>query len=105
MRQSLKTAKDRQQRRNDFLTRYQANTLQYHNKPEEVGSWQEAKQSAWVPTLRTQKDVFPRAYHTLVHCQIEAMFNTLLSLEQDYASVIQERYMAYEKELADLQER
>lgn len=33
------------------------------------------------------------------------MFNTLLSLEQDYASVIQERYMAYEKELADLQER
>lgn len=46
VRQSLKTAKDRQQRRNDFLTRYQANTLQYHNKPEEVGSWQEAKQSA-----------------------------------------------------------
>ena len=51
------------------------------------------------------KDVFPRAYHTLVHCPIEAMYNTLLGLEQDYAMVIQERYIACRKEQADIEER
>lgn len=51
------------------------------------------------------KDIFPRAYHTLVHCPIEAMYNTLLGLEQDYAMVIQERYMARRKEQAEIEER
>ncbi|KAI9269203.1 hypothetical protein BDA99DRAFT_417379, partial [Phascolomyces articulosus] len=72
-------------KRDRFIMKYQSHTLHYHNKPEE--------------------DIFPRAYHTLVHCPIEAMYNTLLSLEQDYALVIQDRYLACEKELADIQER
>ncbi|KAI7886679.1 hypothetical protein K492DRAFT_155950 [Lichtheimia hyalospora FSU 10163] len=71
--------------RSDFVNRYQNHTLQYHNQPEQ--------------------DVFPRAYHTLVHCPIEAMYNTLLGLEQDYTMVIQERYMACRKEQADIEER
>ncbi|KAI9323160.1 hypothetical protein BX666DRAFT_1883930 [Dichotomocladium elegans] len=71
--------------RSRFVNLYQTNVLQYHNKPEE--------------------DVFPRAYHTLVHCPIEAMYNTLLSLEQDYALAIQERYMSCKREQADIEER
>ncbi|CDH50293.1 hypothetical protein RO3G_12904 [Lichtheimia corymbifera JMRC:FSU:9682] len=71
--------------RSDFISRYQDHTLQYHNQPEQ--------------------DIFPRAYHTLVHCPIEALYNTLLGLEQDYAMVIQERYMACRKEQAEIEER
>ncbi|KAI8143621.1 hypothetical protein BJV82DRAFT_611127 [Fennellomyces sp. T-0311] len=76
---------DKDAARDRFVRQYQTHTLQYHNKPEE--------------------DIFPRAYHTLVHCPIEAMYNTLLSLEQDYALVIQDRYLACEKELADIEAR
>lgn len=51
------------------------------------------------------QDIFPRAYHTLVHCPIEDIFDTLLGLEQDYASLIQERYAQCEHELEEIQAR
>ncbi|KAL0095865.1 hypothetical protein J3Q64DRAFT_1629430 [Phycomyces blakesleeanus] len=69
--------------RNGFIEDYQANTLQYHTKPEE--------------------DIFPRAYHTLVHCPISAIFNTLLELEQNYGLSIQAHFTAFEQELVALQ--
>ncbi|KAI8888399.1 hypothetical protein K501DRAFT_240777 [Backusella circina FSU 941] len=77
--------RDTKELRHLFVDSYQANTLQYHNKPEE--------------------DIFPRAYHTLVHCPLSDIFNTLLELEQSYAIAIQDLYAAREKELANLQSR
>ncbi|KAL9553347.1 hypothetical protein MBANPS3_003321 [Mucor bainieri] len=68
-----------------FMESYQANTLQYNNKPEE--------------------DIFPRAYHTLVHCPIPAIFDTLLELEQSYAIAIQELQTASDHELVAIQAR
>ncbi|KAK4519967.1 uncharacterized protein ATC70_010211 [Mucor velutinosus] len=68
-----------------FMDSYQANTLQYNNKPEE--------------------DIFPRAYHTLVHCPIPAIFDTLLELEQSYAIAIQELQTASDHELVAIQAR
>ncbi|CAO3623442.1 unnamed protein product [Mucor fragilis] len=68
-----------------FMDLYQANTLQYNNKPEE--------------------DIFPRAYHTLVHCPIPAIFDTLLELEQSYAIAIQELQTASDHELVAIQAR
>ncbi|KAF7723555.1 hypothetical protein EC973_001844 [Apophysomyces ossiformis] len=70
---------------NQFVSEYQAHTLQYHNKPEE--------------------DIFPRAYHTLVHCPISSIFDTLLELEQGYATSIQELYAASENEREEIQAR
>ncbi|KAG0186852.1 hypothetical protein DFQ28_007213 [Apophysomyces sp. BC1034] len=71
--------------RNQFVSEYQAHTLQYHNKPEE--------------------DIFPRAYHTLVHCPVSSIFDTLLELEQGYATSIQELYAAGEHEREEIQTR
>ncbi|EPB91034.1 hypothetical protein HMPREF1544_02103 [Mucor circinelloides 1006PhL] len=68
-----------------FMDSYQSNTLQYNNKPEE--------------------DIFPRAYHTLVHCPIPAIFDTLLELEQSYAIAIQELQTASDHELVAIQAR
>ncbi|KAG2212410.1 hypothetical protein INT47_001771 [Mucor saturninus] len=61
-----------------FMDAYQSNTLQYNNKPEE--------------------DIFPRAYHTLVHCPIATIFDTLLELEQSYAIAIGELLASGEDE-------
>ncbi|KAI8640997.1 hypothetical protein BD408DRAFT_403732 [Parasitella parasitica] len=75
----------KQELRRIFMDLYQSNTLQYNNKPEE--------------------DIFPRAYHTLVHCPIPAIFDTLLELEQSYAIAIQELQTASDHELVAIQAR
>ncbi|CEP15593.1 hypothetical protein [Parasitella parasitica] len=75
----------KQELRRLFVDLYQSNTLQYNNKPEE--------------------DVFPRAYHTLVHCPIPTIFDTLLELEQSYAIAIQELQTASDHELVAIQAR
>ncbi|KAI9018785.1 hypothetical protein CLU79DRAFT_818781 [Phycomyces nitens] len=82
---SKQTNKQTQSLRSGFVSDYQANTLQYNTKPEE--------------------DIFPRAYHTLVHCPISAIFNTLLELDQNYGLSIQAHCTAHEQELASLQAR
>ncbi|KAI8365259.1 uncharacterized protein BYT42DRAFT_550150 [Radiomyces spectabilis] len=76
---------DKSSLRNHFVNHYQAHTLHYHNKPEE--------------------DIFPRAYHTLVHCPITSIFDALLRLEQSYALAIQELYTAAEHELTEIESR
>ncbi|KAI8077916.1 uncharacterized protein B0P05DRAFT_117366 [Gilbertella persicaria] len=83
--QHIHQKQDKQTLRQLFLDAYQSNTLQYNNKPEE--------------------DIFPRAYHTLVHCPIAAIFDTLLELENNYAMAVQELHMAREDELAMIQTR
>ncbi|KAI8351802.1 hypothetical protein EDC96DRAFT_288966 [Choanephora cucurbitarum] len=80
-----KHAKEKQAWRQSFLNAYQSNTLQYNTKPEE--------------------DIFPRAYHTLVHCPITGVFDALLELENNYAAVVQEHQLAHENELATIQAR
>ncbi|KAI7866040.1 hypothetical protein BDF14DRAFT_1882937 [Spinellus fusiger] len=71
--------------RDQFITHYRANTLQYNTDIEQ--------------------DIFPRAYHTLVHCPISSIFDTLLELEQNYSLAIQAHDAAREQELAILQAR
>jgi hypothetical protein len=51
------------------------------------------------------QDIFPRAYHTLVHCPIASIFDTLLELEQNYAIAIQELQTASDHELLTIQAR
>ncbi|KAI7907621.1 uncharacterized protein BX663DRAFT_547320 [Cokeromyces recurvatus] len=68
-----------------FVDAYQSNTLQYNNKPED--------------------DIFPRAFHTLVHCPVTSIFDTLLELEQNYAIAIQELQTASDHELVAIQAR
>ncbi|KAI9361978.1 hypothetical protein BD770DRAFT_360710 [Pilaira anomala] len=77
--------RDRKESRHLFLDAYQSNTLFYNNKPEE--------------------DIFPRAYHTLVHCPIAAIFDTLLELEQSYAFAMQELIGKFEQELLVMKDR
>ncbi|KAI8988888.1 hypothetical protein BDB01DRAFT_848996 [Pilobolus umbonatus] len=77
--------RDVQSTRQFFLQSFQENTLQYNNKPEE--------------------DIFPRAYHTLVHCPIGSIFDTLLQLEHSDATAIQELQTASEYELMTIQAR
>ncbi|KAI8083759.1 hypothetical protein BDF21DRAFT_437960 [Thamnidium elegans] len=82
---SIPQPTDKKELRHLFLDAYQSNTLQYNNKPEE--------------------DIFPRAYHTLVHCPIATIFDTLLELEQSYAFAIQEQFKKFQDELLVMQER
>ncbi|KAI9474059.1 MAG: hypothetical protein EXX96DRAFT_541704 [Benjaminiella poitrasii] len=75
----------KQELRHLFVDAYQSNTLQYNNRPED--------------------DIFPRAYHTLVHCPIATIFDTLLELEQSYVIAIQELQTASDHELVAIQAR
>lgn len=76
---------NKQDARQSFVQAYQSNTLQYNTKQEE--------------------DIFPRAYHTLVHCPVPSIFDTLLELEQSYAIAIQELQTTSEQELLAIQTR
>jgi hypothetical protein len=51
------------------------------------------------------QDIFPRAYHTLVHCPIASIFDTLLELEQSYAIAIQDLQTASDNELSVIRTR
>ncbi|CAO3698796.1 unnamed protein product [Rhizopus microsporus] len=72
-------------KKKSFLNAYQSTTLAYNNKPEE--------------------DIFPRAYHTLVHCPVPNLFDTLLELESSYTLAIQELYASRDHELANIKAR
>ncbi|KAI9251569.1 hypothetical protein BY458DRAFT_523892 [Sporodiniella umbellata] len=75
----------KEERKKAFLDTYQTHTLEYNQKQEE--------------------DIFPRAYHTLIHCPIPNIFDILLDLEQSYTCAIQEIYTERDQALEAIEVR
>ncbi|KAL1919277.1 uncharacterized protein VTP21DRAFT_1969 [Calcarisporiella thermophila] len=77
--EEIKSAKD------TLLMRYKNHTRQYYNGKEE--------------------DIFPRAYHTLVHSPIPSIFDSLLQLEHNYNMAMAELLETESRDLASIQAR
>ncbi|KAG9300615.1 hypothetical protein G9A89_005215 [Geosiphon pyriformis] len=81
----IKDSKTAENIRKGVIERYQKHTTRYNETPAE--------------------DVFPKAYHTLVHSPVPSIFDTLLQLEQSFSQAMNERLLARDKELTELRHR
>ncbi|CAI2171681.1 11574_t:CDS:10 [Funneliformis geosporum] len=72
-----------------------------------VESWRKdaERDSKIQDELDATKNIFPKAYHTLVHSPVPSLFDTLLQLEQCYKEVIKDLVSSKEKELGGIRER
>ncbi|GES99450.1 protein C12orf4 homolog [Rhizophagus clarus] len=71
--------------RKNLVSKYKKHTVRYNDAPAE--------------------DIFPKAYHTLVHSPIPSIFDTLLQLEQGYKQAIKDIVSASESELECIRDR
>ncbi|CAG8463468.1 6669_t:CDS:10 [Scutellospora calospora] len=69
----------------ELIAKYQKYTVRFNDTPSE--------------------NIFPKAFHTLVHSPIPSIFDTLSQLEQDYKHSIKESMILREKEKANIDER
>ncbi|RIA93487.1 hypothetical protein C1645_874088 [Glomus cerebriforme] len=71
--------------RKNLVSKYKKHTARYNDAPVE--------------------DIFPKAYHTLVHSPVPSIFDTLLQLEQGYKQAIKDIVSARESELECIRDR
>ncbi|PKC04815.1 hypothetical protein RhiirA5_401257 [Rhizophagus irregularis] len=71
--------------RENLIAKYKKYTTKYNDSPSE--------------------NIFPKAYHTLVHSPVPSIFDTLLQLEQKYKQAIKDLVSSGEKELENVRER
>jgi hypothetical protein len=86
-----------------FVESYQ-HTLQYNNKPVEVrkrgGSF-----ICLSILILLKKDIFQKAYHTIIRSPVTGLFDAILDLEQSYAFAIQELHTKSDQQLISIQSR
>ncbi|RIA95135.1 hypothetical protein C1645_507464 [Glomus cerebriforme] len=70
--------------RENLIAKYKKYTTRYNDSPSE--------------------NIFPKAYHTLVHSPVPSIFDTLLQLEQGYKQAIKDLISSREKELENMRE-
>ncbi|KAF9904699.1 hypothetical protein EC991_002398 [Linnemannia zychae] len=68
-----------------MIENYRNNTSQFYTQPEE--------------------NMFPEAYHTLVHSPIPSLFDSILDLEREYAGEVDALLSARDAEINDIQTR
>ncbi|KAJ2963192.1 hypothetical protein NQZ79_g1784 [Umbelopsis isabellina] len=83
--ESLFEIQNLKQSRLAFINSYEQHTLEYHSK--------------------NAKDTFAKAYYSLVHSPIPAIFDTILELEQNYALSIMQLIQARDNEIRSIKER
>ncbi|KAG0056383.1 hypothetical protein BGZ83_005299 [Gryganskiella cystojenkinii] len=66
-----------------MIQNYRSHTSQFHTQPEE--------------------NLFPEAYHTLIHSPIPSLFDAILDLERDYAGEVDALLSARDAEINDIQ--
>ncbi|CAG8436569.1 6217_t:CDS:10 [Ambispora gerdemannii] len=71
--------------RKELIEKYQKHTIRYNNTPTE--------------------DIFPKAYHTLVHSPVPSIFDTLLQLEQSFSQAMNDLLATRERELNEVRQR
>ncbi|CAI2167099.1 7188_t:CDS:2 [Funneliformis geosporum] len=71
--------------RSELVAKYQKHTARYNDAPSE--------------------DIFPRAYHTLVHSPVSSIFDTFLQLESNYKQAIKELNIARERDKSLIDDR
>ncbi|CAG8438206.1 3856_t:CDS:10 [Funneliformis mosseae] len=71
--------------RENLIAKYKKYTIRYNESPAE--------------------NIFPKAYHTLVHSPVPSLFDSLLQLEQCYKEVIKDLVSSKEKELEGIMDR
>ncbi|CAG8467598.1 7378_t:CDS:10 [Ambispora leptoticha] len=82
-----KVTNDRQAEevRKELIEKYQKHTVRYNDTPTE--------------------DIFPKAYHTLVHSPVPSIFDILLQLEQSFSQAMNEQLETRERELSEIRQR
>ncbi|PKY48982.1 hypothetical protein RhiirA4_404951 [Rhizophagus irregularis] len=81
----IKSESDAINIRKNLVSKYKKHTVRYNDAPAE--------------------DIFPKAYHTLVHSPVPSIFDTLLQLEQGYKQAIKDIVSASDSELECIQSR
>ncbi|CAG8513604.1 989_t:CDS:2 [Funneliformis mosseae] len=71
--------------RSELVAKYQRHTIRYNDAPAE--------------------DIFPKAYHTLVHSPVSSIFDTFLQLESIYKQAIKDLINARDREMSLINDR
>ncbi|CAB4381364.1 hypothetical protein RhiirA5_493614 [Rhizophagus irregularis] len=81
----VKNESEADQIRSELVAKYQKHTVRFNDAPAE--------------------DIFPKAYHTLVHSPVPSIFDTFVQLEYNYKQALKDFISKREKKISDISEQ